>query len=48
MQALQNLAGNGDDVTPSDDDDDFDASQAQEQQQENSSSRISLTKSRTS
>jgi type IV secretory pathway VirB10-like protein len=34
MQALQNLAGNGDDVTPSDDDDDFDTSQAQEQQQE--------------
>jgi type IV secretory pathway VirB10-like protein len=34
MQALQNLAGNGDDVTPSNDDDDFDASQAQEQQQQ--------------
>jgi hypothetical protein len=34
LQALQNLAGNGDDVTPPDDDDDFDTSQAREQQQE--------------
>jgi hypothetical protein len=34
MQALQNLAGNGDDVAPSDDGDDFDTSQAQDQQQQ--------------
>jgi len=34
MQALQNLAGNGDDVALSDDGDDFDTSQAQDQQQE--------------
>ena len=34
MQALQNLAGNGDDVAPSDDSDDFDTSQAQDQQQQ--------------
>jgi hypothetical protein len=34
MQALQNLAGNGDDVAPSDDVDDFDTSQAQDQQQQ--------------
>jgi hypothetical protein len=34
MQALQNLAGNGDDVAPSDDGDDFDTFQAQDQQQE--------------